>query len=156
MSFEDQGLSFIVKNTACLLAVPITIFGLYIIMHGHLTPGGGFPGGAVMATVAALFAVAFGKEFFGRAMRRDFLSLLESIGLAAFALLAFLGLGSTFFRNWLLGTGLFFGDVVPFGANPGFLGTAGVIPLMNIAVGLEVFAALSIIVVLIFSSEAEK
>jgi len=56
----------------------------------------------------------------------------------------------------IMGTGLFFGNAIQFGANPSFLGTAGVIPLMNIAVGLEVFAALSIIVVLIFSSEAEK
>jgi multicomponent Na+:H+ antiporter subunit B len=152
----NGGMSFIVKNTACVMAVPVVVFGLYIVLHGHLTPGGGFAGGAIMATLAVLFGVAFGKGFFSRAVHVGLLSALEGIGLAAFALLAFLGLGSSFFRNWLVGTGFFFGSAVPFGPNPGFLGTGGVIPLMNIAVGLEVFAALSMVVVLMFSQEAGK
>jgi multicomponent Na+:H+ antiporter subunit B len=61
---------------------------------------------------------------------------------------AFLGLGITFFYNFLANSGGWFGNIVLPGINPGDMNTAGVLPLMNIAVGLEVFAGLGIIVLL--------
>lgn len=148
-------MSLIVRNVASWLVIPALVFGMYVILHGHLTPGGGFAGGSVMATLTALLIVAFGHGSIERArLKKNLLFLLESIGLVAFALLAFFGLGKTFFNNFLLGTWLF-GNVACFGPNAGYLLTAGVLPLMNIAVGFEVFAALSL-VVLALASWGEK
>ncbi len=142
-------MSPIVKNVAVVLVIPITMFGLYIILHGHLTPGGGFPGGAIMASLVVLFFVAFGKEW-AKKINKGILFFGESFGLALFGLLAFLGLGTSFFHNFLANSDSLFGMSIPFGANSGFLWSGGIIPLMNIAVGLEVFAALSIIAVVMF------
>ena len=55
-----SGMSKIVKTIANI-AFPLTlIYGLYIIAHGHLTPGGGFQGGAVVASgCAMILAVSY-------------------------------------------------------------------------------------------------
>ena len=149
----DQ-MSKIVRTIASLLIVPGMIFGLYVIMHGHLTPGGGFQGGAVIATISALFIVAYGERIKG-ILDQDVLSLVESMALLAFISLAFLGISVTFFHNFLANSGKIFGASVS-GVNPGYLNTGGIIPLMNLAVGLEVSAALSLIVlVMYFSSRNE-
>jgi multisubunit Na+/H+ antiporter MnhB subunit len=152
---SGRGMSVIVKTMACVLLVPVTMFGLYVIMHGHLTPGGGFPGGAVMATAVALLLVAYGSDGTKKLLGKDSLSAAESLGLLLFAALAMVGLTVTFFSNWLANTAYHFGMTIPFGPNPGYLLSGGVIPLMNAAVGLEVFAALSAIILLMFIWEGE-
>ena len=57
---NEEGLSPIVKIIAAMLFPFILIYSLYIIMHGHLTPGGGFQGGAIGASAVVLLVVAFG------------------------------------------------------------------------------------------------
>jgi len=152
---SESGMSVIVRTVTCVAAIPVIIFGLYVIMHGHLTPGGGFAGGAIIATMTALFIVAEGGDAADR-LGRGMLLTAESAGLVLFALLGFLGLRTTFFYNFLANTGSIFGTQVPFGPNPGYLNTAGVIPLMNLVVGLEVFAALSLVVIFMFSYRKEE
>jgi multisubunit Na+/H+ antiporter MnhB subunit len=151
----ETGMSVIVRNTACVLLIPITVFGLFIILHGHLSPGGGFAGGAVTATVIAMFLVAFGRDSTEKMPRRRVLTELESLALVLFALMAFLGLGATLFKNFLADSVFPFGMTVPFGPNPGYLGTGGVIPLMNMYVGMEVFAALSLVVLVMYTGLKE-
>jgi len=147
-------MSTIVRTTACVLMVPGVIFGLYIIMHGHLTPGGGFQGGAVIATISILFIIAYGEKI--RALLdQDILSLMEGLALLAFISLAFMGLHATFLHNFLANEGEIFGDSVS-GINPGYLNTGGVIPLMNLAVGLEVFSALSLIVLMMYFGSGKE
>ena len=150
---KNSGMSKIVKTVSFIIAVPIIIFGLYVILHGHLTPGGGFPGGAIIATLTALFLVAFGRNSVKNS-HKEFLSLLESLALVSLILLAFLGLSSTFFHNFLANKGSIFGRSISYGVNNGYLSTAGTIPLMNIAVGIEVFAALSLIVLIMYLGSA--
>jgi energy-converting hydrogenase B subunit I len=71
-----RGMSKIVRTIACILAVPGIMFGLYTIMHGHLTPGGGFQGGAIISTIFILFIVAYGIKI-RKVLSPDFLSLAE-------------------------------------------------------------------------------
>ncbi len=149
---KNRGMSRIVKTISFIIALPIIVFGLYVILHGHLTPGGGFPGGAIIATLAALFLVAFGRSGV-KESHKEFLSLLESLALVSFILLAFLGLGSTFFRNFWANTGNIFGKSISYGANSGYLPTAGTIPLMNMLVGIEVLAALSLIALVMYTGQ---
>ncbi|MCD6495876.1 MAG: sodium:proton antiporter [Candidatus Aenigmarchaeota archaeon] len=148
-------MSAIVKTVSAFMTVPMMIFGLYVILHGHLTPGGGFPGGAVMATAVAMLIAAFGLSQ-SDARKKDAFSLFESIGLLAFIAMAFVGLQSTFFANVLAGHGWIFGSSVSYGPNPGYLETGGVIPIMNFAVGIEVFAALSAVMLAIMLHRREK
>jgi len=134
-------MSLVVRTVTNFLIVPIIVFGIYLVIHGHLTPGGGFQGGAVIASSTALLIIAYGS--LGK-HKKD-LSSMEALGLTMFILIALFGIGSTMFYNYLAGTGGIFGGVVPEGANAGFINTGGTVPLMNIFVGLEVAAALSLI-----------
>ncbi len=138
-------MSKIVRTISNLLIPFILIFGIYVIMHGHLTPGGGFQGGAVFASGAALLIVAFGSYNIQKKLREHQLSILESSGAVLFIGLAFGGIAIVFFYNFLVGSPIF-GHIPPSGSNPGDMWTGGVIPLMNLAVGLKVIAGLSVIV----------
>lgn len=141
-------MSKIVRTVTNILFSFILIFGFYVIMHGHLTPGGGFQGGAVVASGIALVLIAYGYDYTVQWIKKSNLSVLESIGGLGFIGLAFLGIGTTFFYNFLANTGGLFGDVTIIGLNVGNLNTAGVLPLMNWAVGIKVIAGLGSIVLL--------
>ncbi|NYT05462.1 MAG: sodium:proton antiporter [Methanomicrobiales archaeon] len=151
-------MSKIVRTAAGWLFPFILVFGFYIVMHGHLTPGGGFQGGAVIATGFVLLIVAGSYGDISRRITKASLSGGETLGLLLFIVTAITGLalGGTFFANWLADGGLIFGNPVLFGANPGDLNTAGVIPIMNLAVGVEVLGALSVIVLYMLSGIAEE
>jgi multicomponent Na+:H+ antiporter subunit B len=139
----------VVVRTVTRVILPVALaFGAYVIMHGHLTPGGGFQGGAVTASIVALLVVVYGGARLKGA--KGWFAVLEDVGALAFVLLAFLGIGATFFRNVLAGSGGLFGAPVPQpGPNPGALNTAGTLPLMNWAVGLKVIAGLGSVVLLL-------
>ncbi len=141
-------MSKIVRTITNILYSSILIFGFYIIMHGHLTPGGGFQGGAVVASGIALVLIAYGYDTVRNWFKKSNLSFLESIGALAFIGIAFLGIATTFFYNFLANSGGLFGDPTVIGINPGNLDTSGVLPLMNWAVGLKVLAGLGSVVLL--------
>jgi len=141
-------MSKIVRTITNILYSFIIIFGFYVIMHGHLTPGGGFQGGAVVASGIALVLIAYGYDTVKSWIKKSNLSILESIGGLAFIGIAFLGIGTTFFYNFLANSGTLFGNPTVIGINPGDLNTAGALPLMSWAVGLKVLAGLGSIVLL--------
>jgi multicomponent Na+:H+ antiporter subunit B len=110
------------------LVGPTVLLAIYITAHGHLTPGGGFQGGVIAAT--ALLLVYLGSDY--AAMKRvGPMSLIEtakSAGAAGFVLIGFAG---------LLAAGAFLENFLPLG-DPGELVSSGTIPLLSLAVGLEV------------------
>jgi len=146
-------MSKIVRTITNILYSFIIIFGFYIIMHGHLTPGGGFQGGAVVASAFALLAISYGALKIRRMLKKENFSVSECSGLLAFIGLAFLGISTAFFYNFITG-GAIFGNI-PAGINPGDLNTGGVIPLMNIAVGVEVLSAIGLIILYMFTAGRE-
>ena len=125
---ENKGMTLIVKTVIKFLAPLVILFGIYIILHGHLTPGGGFPGGVVVASAFVLLTLAYGKEVAEKKMKRSLAALLESTGALFFLILAVLGI---FVGGW------FFSNFLPKG-EPLKLLSAGFIPLANIAIGLKV------------------
>jgi len=164
-----SGMSKIVKTIASIAIPFTTIYGLYIIVHGHLTPGGGFQGGAVIASGFVMLIVAFGSSWvIGAADKKEKheefehfehrISYLESTGALMFIALAFLGLffGAVFFNNFLVGNEYLFGVIPSVGSTEGLMNTAGVLPLMNIAVGLKVVAGLFIIVLVMAYATSKK
>jgi energy-converting hydrogenase B subunit I len=149
-------LSKIVRMVSNQLILFVLIFGLYIIAHGHLTPGGGFQGGAVIVSGVVMLLVAFSSKELKKSLRERFLSITESTGALILIGLALAGIGTVFAYNFLVGTSIF-GRIPPTGPNPGDIWTGGVIPLMNLAVGLKVIAGLSAVVLAmaLFSSGEE-
>jgi multicomponent Na+:H+ antiporter subunit B len=139
-----------IVRTISSIAFPFAlIYGLYVIAHGHLTPGGGFQGGAVVASACALVLVAFGSKWVMERVKEGGLSILESLGGIGFILLAFFGLifGVAFFHNFIAGTNFLFGKIP---TSPlADIDTGGVLPLMNFAVGLKVIAGLFVIVLVV-------
>ena len=154
-----SGMSKIVKTISCIAFPFIMIYGLSVIAHGHLTPGGGFQGGAIVASGCAMILVSYGSIWTMNKMTEKNLSLFESIGAASFILLALLGLGfgTVFFNNFLVGTNSLFGVIPATGSGLADINTGGVIPLMNFAVGVKVIAGLFVIVlVMAYASSAKE
>jgi len=147
----------IVRSTANIFYPFCLIFGLYVVVHGHLTPGGGFQGGAVMATGAAMLLVAHSYEFITSHIRKSAMHIYEAVGLLMFITAGLSGLvaGGAFLHNWLTNSGHFLGTPVAYGANPGVLNTAGLIPLLNVAVGVEVLGGLTLILLSMLSGVKE-
>jgi multicomponent Na+:H+ antiporter subunit B len=126
-----RGMSLIVKNTTRLVAGFIALFGAYIVLYGHVTPGGGFAGGVIVAGGLVLVVLAFGEEFSRRVISHEVVRTSESIGALAFLAVALLGyLGGAFFKNFL-----------PLG-DTGALASAGTLILSNLAIGVKVAAGL--------------
>ncbi|HET9103377.1 MAG TPA: hydrogen gas-evolving membrane-bound hydrogenase subunit E [Solirubrobacteraceae bacterium] len=119
-----------------VLVAPLTLLSVYIIVHGQLTPGGGFQGGVILMSALA-FAVLGGEYSLLRWWRggASWIEVAEAAGAAGFAMLGFGG---------LIATGAFFANFVAKGKS-GLL-TGGFIPIANIAVGLEVASALLIVI----------
>ena len=123
----------LVLYTGCRLLFPlILIFGTYIFIHGHLTPGGGFQGGAIIASGFLLIYLGCRE----RRISRITSNLAESLGGLIFVVIGLLGLafGDYFLSNFLpKGT-----------ANTLF--SAGIIPIIYIAIGFKVGSELASII----------
>ncbi len=133
-----QGMTIIVKTISSWVKVLIVLFGIYIILFGHLTPGGGFAGGVILASSYVLLMLAFGGEFVKKDLPLSLVSKLDCLGAFMFILIAILGLvfGGTFFVNFM---------VEKYG-QPLHLLSAGTIPFSNIAIGLKVGASLFLVI----------
>ena len=132
-----KGMTIIVRKVTQFIAPIIFLFGLYIVFYGHLTPGGGFAGGVIMASAFILQILANGEILDKLRKEESGLEFLESGAILGFLIIAGLGLiissSFVFFSNFI---------------NKGVIGkllSAGMIPLENIIVGTEVCAAITTI-----------
>jgi multisubunit Na+/H+ antiporter MnhB subunit len=75
-----KGMSLIVKTIGGWVKVLIFLFGVYIVIFGHLTPGGGFAGGVILASCYILLMLAFGKEQAEKNMPLVLVSRLDCLG----------------------------------------------------------------------------
>lgn len=120
----------------CLMLVgPTLVLGWYIVAHGHLTPGGGFQGGIVLA--GALVLVYLAGEY--RTLRtlgsEERTEVADAIGAGGFVVVGLAG---------LLTGGAYLQNVLPLGP-VGVIYSAGMIPIINLSVGLEVGAGFLLI-----------
>lgn len=127
-----KGMSLIVKAITNVIIGFIFIYGVYIILHGHLTPGGGFAGGVIVAGALILRILAFGTGASAEKKSEKGASIFESVGALLFIGIALAG---------LIITGSFFLNFLPKGM-PLHLLSAGIIPFCNIAIGIKVGAGL--------------
>jgi len=124
--------SLIVRRGAGFLFPLILLLGGYIFLHGHLTPGGGFQGGAVIASAFLLLYLGIP----GYHLRTRPLTVTESLAGLTFVTIGLIGLGvGGYFLSNFLPKGRVFS-----------LFSAGVIPILYAAIGLKVGAELAGIV----------
>ncbi|MGH7777747.1 MAG: MnhB domain-containing protein [Candidatus Dormibacterales bacterium] len=119
-----------------LLAAPLVVLGMYVVTHGHLTPGGGFQGGVILAAAAFVVILSGRRVELSPLLPRGPAELGDAVGAAGFA-----GLGLAMMA---LG-GAYLQDLLPKGVT-GQLDSAGFIPILNALVALEVASALVLIV----------
>jgi multicomponent Na+:H+ antiporter subunit B len=123
----------IVQNGADILVPLIAIFAAYIVMHGHLGPGGGFQGGAVMASCVLLLLLA----------RPDYRIQLANLGVMeslAGLFIVFVGIAGI-----ILAGGFLDNRVLPLGEFGAFF-SAGAIPVLSVLLGVKVGCELSVII----------
>lgn len=135
---NGAGMSMIVKTVTRWLKGPILLFGIYILLYGHITPGGGFGGGVIIACAFILITLALGEknglDIFSKALA----SRLDSGGLLIFLIVGWLG-------TWWA-SGYFFENFITTPEQSYFaLLSAGTMPVLNIALGLKVASALFLV-----------
>jgi len=126
----------LIVRMVCRVIVPfIQVFGLFIIIFGHLSPGGGFAGGAIVGASMVLFALSFNLEEGHKKVKEETASVLESGGVLVFALMGFIAifLGGNFLAN--LNAGFPAGTV-------GDLFSGGAIPIITFGLGIKVASSI--------------
>jgi len=133
--------NFMLKTGSSILAALILVVSFYMILHGHLSPGGGFPGGAMIASAVLLLYLS-DDQF--RSKIQGF-KILESISGSLIAIISLVGLviGKAYFENFL---------------DAGVIGnliSAGIIPIIYVLIGLKVGSEIASVVDQ-FLTEEEK
>ncbi len=120
----------------------IFLFGVYVFINGHLSPGGGFQGGAIIASGLVLMLLAQPAKEVGHKL----ITVVESVSGISFVLIGVAGVlfASGFLDNKLLSLGKL-----------GTIFSAGVIPVIYIFVGLKVGAELSGIITNLHENQNE-
>jgi len=86
---KELGLSLIVRTVTRITTTLIVAVAISIALHGHLTPGGGFQGGATAAVAPLLILVAFSHYFLlKRGVSKDLMLVIRSLGLAGIGVVA--------------------------------------------------------------------
>ncbi|MBN2668267.1 MAG: Na(+)/H(+) antiporter subunit B [Bacteroidales bacterium] len=121
----------------------VVLLGIYVFIHGHLTPGGGFQGGAIIATGFLLMLIAYQKYHVSHSM----LTWVESLAGVLFVSIGLWGLitGGTFLENSYFPKGVL-----------NSLISGGAIPIIYIAVGFKVAAELTGVLDILLNTKEEK
>ncbi|MCK4538168.1 MAG: hypothetical protein KAV42_05160 [Candidatus Krumholzibacteria bacterium] len=125
-----SGMTPIVKTVVRFVMGIIFIFGAYVVLYGHLTPGGGFAGGVILACGFIILTLAFGKGLALSKFSDKWASIIDNSAALIFLTIGFIGFSGGYFFMNILGKGKEFA-----------LFSAGTIPLCNIAIGLKVTAS---------------
>lgn len=131
--------NIIVKCAADIFTPIGLVLGLYIILHGHLSPGGGFQGGVLVASSVILIYLGYGNETLKKTFNIETLRKNEALGAIAYSFFALVGIifGANFCRNIFYKTG-----------NIGDLYSSGTIFWMNFSVGYKVLTGVGFLILL--------
>ena len=112
------------------LVGPTVLFGIYIVAHGQLTPGGGFQGGVILATAPLLVYLAGDFKIFKQISSHFLIEVAEACGIGGYAVVGLVGLisGRAFLEN-----------ILPLG-QAGEINSGGTVLLLNLLIGLAVSA----------------
>ena len=126
--------NFILQKASKLLFPVIMLFGVYVMIYGHLSPGGGFQGGVIIASGVLLLLIS-DQNF---EIPHSVISALETFAGIAYVLIGLIG---------LVVLDRFLGNFLPHDVSEmGMLFSGGIIPLVYIVVGIKVGSEMSLIV----------
>lgn len=144
----SQG-STILKLIALPIAIILICLGVMTILGGHITPGGGFQGGAMIAAGVILCILVYGLEESPLKFSHEYITILENVGALGYVILGLVGLFVA--GSFLYNVGADFYNLVPVFIQNIFHypdpTNAGIVPYLNIFVGLKVLVGLSAIVI---------
>ena len=122
---------FILKRGAAIILPFICIYGFYVILHGHVSPGGSFAGGIIVGLSFIAYSTIYGIEKGRVKLPEKVLTWTESYGTLWYGIMGMVGIvkGAPFLANKLAGVDL--------GA-PGALSSGGLISLIGLGVGIRV------------------
>ena len=129
-----KGMTIIVKTITDFVAAFIVVFGAYIVLYGHLTPGGGFAGGVIIACAFILLMLAHGRDVAFARLPEKAGHILDSSGALAFLLIGWVGVTGGFFFLNVFGRGDMFR-----------LLSSGMILPLNIAIAFKVGSSLFLV-----------
>ena len=142
-------MSTILKIFVFPAAMVIMCLGVLTILGGHITPGGGFQGGAMIAAALIFCLIVYGLKDSPIHLSHDFLAGVESIGALLFVFLGIAGLMFSGFYLYNLGVDIY--HIVPAAIQNLFdypdPTHAGILPYLNFAVGLKVMVGLTAVVI---------
>ncbi len=143
---NKDGMSIIVKTITRISVWLILLYGFYIILHGHLTPGGGFGGGVILGLAFLNVMLAYGRDFSKKWLNIKLLHDIEASSITLFLIVGLLGiaLGGSFLANFL-GKGNLFS-----------LLSGGTMPALNILIGVKVGMSLFLVVWLMAGFDIKK
>jgi energy-converting hydrogenase B subunit I len=148
-------MSTILKLFVFPAALILVCYGALTILGGHITPGGGFQGGAIIASGLIFCFVVYGLKESPIKLSHTFMASIESIGALGYIFLGLAGLFTSGFFLYNLGVDLYH-IVPPYIVNifdyPDPI-HAGIIPYLNFVVGLKVLVGLSAVVITFLESE---
>lgn len=128
---KKEGMTLITKTISNCLVGVIGMLGVSVALYGHVSPGGGFAGGVIVACAFILLTITHGKTTSLKKFPDAIAGLLNNLGALAFVTIALLGfVGGAFFFNFIKRD-------EPFG-----LLSAGTILFTNIAIMILVMAGL--------------
>jgi multicomponent Na+:H+ antiporter subunit B len=123
------------RAVGAVLVGPVLLLGVYVVAHGALTPGGGFQGGVLLAGALLLVYAAGQVAAVQRVRPVSLVEVADATGAAAYTLVAVAGL--------VFGVAAM-DNVLPTGTT-GSLLSGGTVPVLSVAVGVEVTAAVTLI-----------
>ena len=131
----------VVKCGADMMLPFSVVFGIYIILFGTVSPGGGFQGGVMVASAALLLYLAYGYKGAKAAISTETLRVSEALGATLYVVFGLCGLfmGANFCAN------------VIFKGNVGDLISAGTITFMGYSVGFKVLTGVGFLLLLMLS-----
>ncbi len=128
----------ILQKCSSILVPVIIMFGIYIILNGHISPGGGFSGGAVIGAGLILYLNAFGFEKTERFFNEKTYKIVTLSALGFYCLA----------KSYSFFTGAnHIESIIPLGT-PGAILSSGLILPLNICVGLVVASTMYMLYVL--------
>lgn len=130
-----------------LALVPLTVlFGLYVVTHGQVTPGGGFQGGVILSSAPLLVYLCAEYNQFRQAVPQRLMAMTEAFGAASYILIGGIGvaMGGAFLQNTL-----------PLGPS-GSITSGGTVALIDIGVGLEVSGGLALVLLVYLEELLEE
>ena len=122
---ERESIDVILKNVVKLVIPCILLFGVYVVLNGHISPGGGFSGGASMGAALILYSAAYGMDAVSRFFTRKTFKAITSTALLCYG-------ASKAYSFFTGANGLPTG--IPLGV-PGAIFSSGLILVLDICVG---------------------